>query len=259
MSTQQIVPVDTKPFEAGLAKFRQDAESITVKDQGDYVIACQLALDVRAYIKDVKAKMKPGIESAQAHLNFLKNEMSKYITPAEQIDQTISRKAEGWKRAEREAAERERQRIQAEAEAAARRKAEEERREAERIAAEQRKEREAELKHQREAGEIKAREAEKLRKQAEEDERKARELAAKQAAETEKAVPVVTVAPAVPKVAGIKARVNWKFRILDASKVKTEFTMPDEVKIGQIVRSMKDKAGAEALVGGIEVYTEDSI
>jgi len=256
MSTQQIVPVDTKPFESGLAKFREEANAIVVKDQQDYVVACQLALDVRAYVKDVKAKMKPGIDSATAHLNFLKNELAKYVTPAQQIDEIVSRKAEDWKRAEREAAERERQRIQAEAEAAARRRAEEERREAERIAAEQRKEREAELRRQREAGEIKAREAERLRKQAEEDERKARELAAKQAEETAKAVPVVTVAPAVPKVAGIKARVNWKFRIVDSSKLPRQFLKADEVAIGEYVR--KEKRAGE-VIPGVEAYSEDGI
>jgi uncharacterized protein YhaN len=255
MSTQAIV-VDTKPFESGLAKFKCEAEAIVVKNQTDYVVACQLALDVRAYVKDVKAKMKPGIDSAKSHLDFLKNEMAKYVTPAETIDQIVSKKAEDWKRAEREAAERERQREQQRVEAEARAKAEAERREAERVAKEQREAREKELEAQRKAGEIGKREQERLRKQAEEDERKAKELAAQQAAEAAKNVPVVKVKAAVPKVSGIKALVNWKFRIVDASKLPRQFLMPDEVAIGQEVRRLKKEG---EVIPGVEAYSEDGI
>lgn len=43
-----------------------------------------------------------------------------------------------------------------------------------------------------------------------------------------------------------------KFRILDISKISQEYMMPDEIKIGKIVRALgKD---AEKTVGGIEVY-----
>lgn len=165
--------------------------------------------------------------------------MKAYTAPAEEINETISRKAEDWKRAEREAAWREQERIRLEAEAKQRQKAEEERREAERVAREQRIAREKELEAQRKSGEIKAREAERLKKQAAEDEAKARELAAKQAVETAAAVPEIRVAPAVPKVAGIKARVNYKFRIVDVTKLPGQYLMADEVKIGQFVRETK--------------------
>lgn len=255
-ATTQIELLDTRPFETGLAKLKYDADAIVVRNQQDYITACQLALDVRAYVKDVKAKMKPGIDSAKSHLDFLKNEMTKYTAPAELIDSVVSKKAEEWKRAEREAAERERQRIQAQAEAEARAKAEAERREAERIAAEQRKAREKELEAARKAGEIKAKEAERLRKQAEEDERKARELAARQCEETAKAVPVVKVEAAVPKVAGIKARVNWKFRIVDETKIPRQYLTPDLTSIGYFVRETK-KAGE--VIPGVEAYSEDGI
>lgn len=256
MSTTQAIVVDTKPFETGLSRFKKEAESIIVKDQQDYIMACQLALDVRSYVKDVKSKMKPGIDSAKAHLDFLKNEMSKYVTPAEMIDQIVSQKAEAWKRAEREAAERERQREQQRVEAEARAKAEAERKEAERIAAEQRKAREAELAEMRKAGEIKAREAEKLRKEAEAQEQRARELAAQQEAEAAKNVPIVRVETAVPKVAGIKARVNWKYRIIDASKLPRQYLMPDDVKIGSFVRSNKQSG---EVIPGVEAFSEDGI
>ena len=243
-------------LDQGLSLFRSQAQAIVVSDQQSYVTACQLALDVRAYIKDVKSKLGPGIDSAKAHLQRLQNDMKAYTAPAEEINETISRKAEDWKRAEREAAWREQERIRLEAEAKQRQKAEEERREAERVAREQRIAREKELEAQRKSGEIKAREAERLKKQAAEDEAKARELAAKQAVETAAAVPEIRVAPAVPKVAGIKARVNYKFRIVDVTKLPRQYLMADEVKIGQFVRETK-KVGE--VIPGVEAYSEDGI
>lgn len=74
----------------------------------------------------------------------------------------------------------------------------------------------------------------------------------------EPAVPIV-VAPVVeaPKSAGTSARMVTKFRIIDASAINRKFLVPDEKKIGQMVRAM----GAEAadLIGGIEVYEEPVI
>ena len=243
-------------IEGGLAKLKQHAQSIEVRDQSGYIAACQLALDARAYMKDVKAKLSPGIESAKGHLQKLQNHMKAYLAPAQEIDEIASRKAEDWKRAEREAAAREQERIRLENEAKARQRAEEERRVAELIAREQRIAREKELAEMRKAGEIKAREAERLRKQAEEQERKARELAARQAEESAKAVPEIRVQANVPKVAGIKARVNWKFRITDATRIPREFLVADEVKIGQFVREHKH---AGEVIPGVEAYSEDSI
>jgi hypothetical protein len=246
-------------LDQGLSLFRSQAQAIVVSDQQGYITACQLALDVRAYMKDVKAKLGPGIDSAKQHLQRLQNDMNAYLAPAKEIDELVSGKAESWKRAEREAAFREQERLRLEAEAAARQKAEAERREAERIAAEQRKAREAELEAQRKAGEIGKREEARLAKIAAEEEAKARELAAKQAAETRAAVPEIKVAPSVPKVAGIKARVNWKFRIVDETKIPRLYCKPDEVAIGQMVRTVKDKAKVESLIPGIEAYSEDGI
>src|SRR6185437_13330458 len=94
----------------------------------------ELALAARRYVKDVKAKLGPGIESAKDHLNTLKNQMAAYTSPAETVDDIATRKAKAWAEEERRKAEAEQRRLQAEAEAAARAKAEEERRERERQA-----------------------------------------------------------------------------------------------------------------------------
>lgn len=70
------------------------------------------------------------------------------------------------------------------------------------------------------------------------------------------AAPVV-LPPATPKVAGVSTREGWKYRIVDPAKIRREFLVPDEAKIGALVRSMKGAAGE--LVGGIEVYSEQIV
>ena len=67
------------------------------------------------------------------------------------------------------------------------------------------------------------------------------------------------MAPSVPKVAGIKARVNFKFEIVNPGKVNAGFLKPDEVAIGAKVRSDKDPDKSMREIGGIRVWTEDSI
>ncbi|KKK56153.1 hypothetical protein LCGC14_3067370 [marine sediment metagenome] len=71
-------------------------------------------------------------------------------------------------------------------------------------------------------------------------------------------VPVVSAPPPEePKADGVSSRFVTKFKIIDARKITAAFMMPNEKKIGQIVRSMG--ADAAQLVGGIEVYEEPVI
>lgn len=60
-------------LDQGLSLFRSQAQAIVVSDQQSYVTACQLALDVRAYIKDVKSKL--GLE-----LTLLRRTFNAYKT-----------------------------------------------------------------------------------------------------------------------------------------------------------------------------------
>lgn len=111
-----------------------------------------------------------------------------------------------------------------------------------------------------------------------EEERKARELAEKEAARLaklaeraaergdtekaelfeEKAVAAALIQPVVvrpvPRVEGIKTRIVWKFRIVDAAQIPREYMMPNETMLGSIARSTK---GA-VKVAGVEFYSEDS-
>lgn len=253
MSESAIV---VKEVEAGLALLRSRAQAIIVRNADEYTQACQVALDCRAYVKDVGFKLDPGINSAKTHLDFLRNEKSKYTEPAKQIAEIAAQKAEAWKAEERRKAQAEQDRINEENRVTAQRKADEERKAAETQARIERERREKELEEARKAGDINKREANRLAKQAAEDEARQREMAAKQAAETAANVQEVKVAAAVPKVAGIKARVNWKFRIVDVKKIPRKYLMPDEVQIGSFVRNNKQSG---EVIPGVEAYSEDGI
>ena len=62
----------------------------------------------------------------------------------------------------------------------------------------------------------------------------------------------VVVKKEVPNVQGMSFRTIWKFRIVDEKKIPREYMKPDEVKIGGVVRSMKNQVN----IPGIESYEE---
>jgi hypothetical protein len=142
-------------------------------------------------------------------------------------------------------------------------KAKEEREERERVAAEERKRKEKEIEEARKAGDLKKRDADRLAKEAREEEERKRQQAAKEAQETAAAVPQVEVKASIPTLQGTMSRRNWKFRIVDANKVPRAYLVVDESAVGQEVRRIENKESAEAhkarveaLIPGIEVYSE---
>lgn len=62
--------------------------------------------------------------------------------------------------------------------------------------------------------------------------------------------PVVVVQKDVPKVAGLSFREDWKFEIVDALAIPREYQMPDEAKIGKIVRALKQTC----YIPGIRIF-----
>lgn len=66
---------------------------------------------------------------------------------------------------------------------------------------------------------------------------------------------VVPIAKATPKVDGISMRDNWKFEIVDATKIPREYCTPDLVKIGGVVRAMK---GA-ITIPGVRAYNDRTV
>ena len=62
--------------------------------------------------------------------------------------------------------------------------------------------------------------------------------------------PVAVVPVAKPE--GLTYRETWTFRVVDAARVPREYLMVDNVKIGQVVRALKDAAS----ISGVEIYSE---
>ena len=146
---------------------------------------------------------------------------------------------EAQRKAEAEAAK-ERRRLQEIADAA-QRKAEAEAAEKRRLAEEA-------------AGAGRAEEAAKLQAQAARVEERAADKAEDFNSRAAAVVAPIIQSEAV-KAQGTSLRENWVFEITDASKINPQFLMPDEVKIGKLVKSMK--ADAAALIGpGVRVFAE---
>jgi hypothetical protein len=243
-------------IELELASLRQRVEAMTVATPEQYIGICNLVLEGRGFIKRWKGVYAEPLRSAKEHVQLLQNEEKLRISGAEIIVAIAEKKGEGYKAEERRKAQIEQDRINEERRLEAAAKAEAERKERERIAEEQRKLAAAEAEKARKAGEIGKREADRRKKEAEEAAQRERDRAAADAKVAAANVQEVKVAPSVPKVAGIKARVNYKFKIVDETKIPREYLMPDEVKIGAAVRQAK-KVGE--IIPGIEAYSEDSI
>jgi type IV secretory pathway VirB10-like protein len=254
-----IVKVDTKAIQATLSALADRATAIVVRTADEYSEAGKFLTDIRSFKKQVGFVCDPFIEAAKQNLETARNEKNKYIRPADELDEIVSRKAEAWRKAEREAAEAEQRRINEERRREAEAKATEERKAAEAQAENDRKKREAEIKEAQKAGEVGKREAARLEKEAAEAETRAKEQAAKDAEATRQNIQDVKVAPAIPKIAGIKARTNWRYRIVDETLIPRKYLIAHDIAIGGMVRATKDKAKAETECPGIECYTEDSV
>ena len=253
MSETRMIVVDTQQIEAGLAALKSVSESIIVKDAPTCLAAKTAQRDVRNYLKDVHLKLDPFVESAKRNLQSAKDELNKWLSPAEAIDGALAQKVKDFERREREAAEAETRRINEERRTEAARAAEVQRKEQERIAAEQRKAREKELEEARKAGEINKREMEKAKKLEAEIEARAKAQAAKDAEIAAANVQTVTVAPSIPTVAGVPSRRNYKARVIDANKVPDQFWVIDELALNAEARKAK-KIGE--IIPGVEFYED---
>jgi hypothetical protein len=256
MATQAL---DLKPIETKLAVLKKEAEAIIVSDSQTYSLACSIAVEVRAEVKAIGFALDPGIESAKRHLDELRNQKKAFLDRLTPIIDIVTRKAEFWKSEERKKAQAEEDRINAERRAEAARAAEDDRKAAIALAEERRKEDEKVIRDAVKSGELKKREAERLKKEAEERAHAATQTANETANAAAANVQEVKVVPAVPKVAGIKARVNYKFEIVNANQVGRAFLMPDAVAIGEKVRRDKNPEKSTMEIGGIRVWAEDSV
>ncbi len=68
---------------------------------------------------------------------------------------------------------------------------------------------------------------------------------------------VVEAAPTITHTIGGSAapRTNWKYRIVDVNLIPRAYLVPNEVAIGAVARSLKDKAN----IPGVEFYAESGL
>ncbi len=248
MTTTEIVPqipqegIQKATQELGdvrlmLTDYELEAKRIKVETPEQYAEAGELLKRVRDAKKKAAWIMNPLKSITKTIAEKFRTMEQAELNLGERIEGILEPKMVAFKRREREAAAAEERRIN-----------EERRKEAERISEEQRKAREKEIEAQRKAGEIGKREAAKQVKEA-----------AVEAEAIKNTVQEVKVESNTPKVAGLRQRINWTFKIVDATKIPRSFLMPDEASIGRFVRSAKDKALAEKTIPGIEVTAEDAI
>lgn len=245
------ITIDLQPIETGLATLKRTSEVIVVTDAPTCLAAKVAQRDVRNYMKDVKLKLDPFVESAKRGYQEAKEERDKYLVPAQAIDEALAQKVKDYERIEREKAEAEQRRINEERRIEAAHVAEIERKERDRIAAEQRKAQEKELEAARKAGEVSKREAERLKKELAEAQAREKVRAAADEKLAAANFQEVKVAPAIPTVAGVPSRRTYRARVTDPSRVPDQYWMIDEQAINAEARRVK-KVGE--IIPGVEFY-----
>lgn len=238
-------------------------QKIEVKDAATCLEAKQFSIQVKSYQKAVDLYADGDIQDAKERLSTLQAAKKMLLAPVVAILEAVETKRKRWEEEERQKAEAEQRRLQEEARVAQEKKAKEERKERERLAAEERKRKEKEIEAARKAGDIVKREAERLKKEAEAQQQIEQQKAKEDADFAAARVPVVEVKAAIPTLQGVQSRRNWKFRIKEAVKIPRAYLKADEVLIGEVVRRIDKgesaeahKARVEALIPGIEVYSE---
>ncbi|MDH3376439.1 MAG: hypothetical protein OEQ39_05660 [Gammaproteobacteria bacterium] len=69
------------------------------------------------------------------------------------------------------------------------------------------------------------------------------------------ATPDAVVLPAAPKIEGVSTRHVWKFTVNDVKLLPAMYLLPDNKKIGKVVRAL----GGDTDIPGVQVYTDDVV
>jgi len=230
------------------------AAGLLIVDQVSASMATELILAGKDMIKKIKVFFTPLKDAARTSWQGIVDKEKAELAKVEPIVDALNKSIASWRAEEQrkwDAAEAERLRIEREKKRLeedvlrkvreAEEKAERERRrleeEAERLNQEATKKAndEAALKHIEEM-------REKIRLQAEQNRRIAEEETDKaidEAAKAESAMAPAPVIPEAPKTKGLAMRDNWCFEVVDPAAVPRQYMMPDEIKIGKVVRALK--------------------
>ena len=256
--TTQVIPsTDLKGLEGALAELQQvasvlpklkaKAEAFTIIDTADECKAAKVVLgDIRALRKIGGFKIDPFLGIVKQVGDFLRGERSGHKAKCDALDKPLTQKIRDYDDKETARALEDQIRENEERTRKAREEADAKRRDDEAKAEADRKARQKEIEAARKAGEVGKRESDRLKKEAAEKEQRDREQAAREADAAAAAVKPVTVKPNIPTQAGVVIRRNWRFKIVDATKIPRAFLIPDEQAIGAIVRANKNKTMSAA-------------
>lgn len=223
MAEPALQLVETTEVENKALSIMDQAKAVKIVDAGSYTVAGLLWKSIKDMMKEVADTFDPIIEKAHASHKEALAQKAKFYAPLEAAYRSVKGLMSTYDAEQERIRLAEQRRLDEIA-----RKAEEERLLQEAIAAEEEARRNGATKEE-----------------------------AAQEAEAVIAAPVyvapVIIPKATPKLAGGPVyRTIWKFRITDAAKIPRQYLVPDEVKIGQIVRALK----RESNIPGIEPYEE---
>jgi hypothetical protein len=111
MSAETTAITSTTALQATIDQMKREAGAVVVKTQEDYAAVASFLVRVRNVKKQIGFLLDPGIQSAQAHTNELREGKARYIRQIDDLDAIASKPAEDWKRTERLAAEKEQAQI----------------------------------------------------------------------------------------------------------------------------------------------------
>jgi len=197
------------------------AKSMVITDNQTNQEATDFLKTLKKFQTEIRSELRPGIEKAHETHKHLVDQEKRLLAPLQEAERVLKRSISDFLvRMERE-------------------RQEQQRKEREKAEAAERKRKE-ELEMQAQAHEAKGNteKAEERRQQAE-----------------EVFVPAPIVDSKIEKQEGVSIKVNWKFEVLDMSKLPLKYLKPDEVAIGQVVRALKDKSD----IPGVRIWSESGI
>jgi hypothetical protein len=201
----------------------QYAKTLTVTDQSTLDTANEFLKNVKAIAAKVADSFDPQISQAHALHKSLLDEKKKFTAPLEEAEKIVKRTITGY------LVEEDRKRREVEAERA-------------RIEAEARAEAEKKMKAVEKA-------------EAKGDAAKAESIAQEAVNIMAAKIDAAPIVPERPIAAGLGLTENWEFTIIDKNLIPREYMIPDEVKIGRVVRALK----SEAKIPGVSITSRRSV
>lgn len=262
----EIAVLNVQDKLAYVQQLESEVRELKIVDQASRLRGGELVAKLKKTEDEVEEILKPYKKVLKEVGDYIKKKGNSVYDLVEDLRKNVLNPRLGeWDTLEERRAQAERDRVAREKQQALEREAEVQRQKDAAAATERRNIRIAEIRADLKAKKITLRESEKLLRDAGATaEADLAEAAAKEQEAKAKAVEVasrVEVAPNIPTQQGVVKRVNPKFRVVNAQKVKLMYLCPDEKAIGAVVRGADYKSDAdvkriEEEIGGIEITFE---